>query len=1020
MTFQPALYKEQSKKETKSPIYRTFYHSDEGFEYKKFYSSIFGFTSPIIIDRGLRFTNMFIFRDENKRPYAQYRVPKEFTENPEFKSIGEFLNSYRVYLDVEKNEDFIIYKIYHQFDSLNPDAKDGPLVPKMFEQYIGKAKDLAVETDEITKFKKAEELYIAFLINELKWEKPEFLPVPVISRGNLAGVAYLLFDRDKLRTRTPSLKKAGLNANYRQLILQLTREYESILLESKFLEYGLKPEDPLMDYWEVVQDLIHSSDPIFKRKIKYDFLYDFGEWYPVIMSNKFLLDLGYDEYYMHLFAVLSKESKYVQDSKRDRIKMAIIAIIVDSFAHNVGAHCLVALKWWFEIRYKIASKKFPKTGDLHLVSHLDIKKLADDIVDNMEGTLEFHSFMDRLDHTVDPNNVSFLNVIRFMTAEIQQDILRFENEAKTKNSRFPLPVAHAIFHFFRYLRDKSAFWSGVARDTIFSGQIRSWPALLRDFLNNTLFLGTITHSEGINKIHVHIEILGKDGKIIEGGEYARINLEVMKREKAEAMEEKNTKPLPYKKDPQGYSEYGFLRMGKQFKQIQLELEKLDQVFLPNGVIGQQALYTMFENTLRNIKHYKPQLKAISKGGIKLFISIQETRFAKRLKKKEKPALTEDYCLFKVGTWLHHPQKLTNHLGAYMNGEQEPFLEKGAIIEAHTQQLARRVVDQKGQPILGGSSQDKVCASMLMNNTFFSIDEMNIQEIKRQYYPYVYSTSEKFNDPGERIKGFQPKSRFLHKCYNPNLIHTNSVIRKARYQEEVKKYIDEVEEEGGKGTIQKFFHLWKGKRYAVLKDNFDRETENLSRFGILAADNYQGLPFRTQGRLEDRKETAEYVLRNQGVIRIIEAKEEITHISDPDKQFIAAAETWLTDWLGENPTNHGLQITKPKGDGTYEPIGLVKMEKVEGQDRLHLSYENGYELDPDEARQYPMLPLQHGKLGNEEEEICRVRSHCAFFGQIFKDANINTLAEIDIDHKSLKGPAKLLETILSHMTFFDER
>ena len=97
-------------------------------------------------------------------------------------------------------------------------------------------------------------------------------------------------------------------------------------------------------------------------------------------------------------------------------------------------------------------------------------------------------------------------------------------------------------------------------------------------MNNTLFLGTITHSEGINKIFVHVEILDGKGEIVAGGEYTQINLEVMEREKAEAMELK--KEMPYKGDKMGYSEYGFLRMGRDFKKVQDVLERLDHVFLP--------------------------------------------------------------------------------------------------------------------------------------------------------------------------------------------------------------------------------------------------------------------------------------------------------------------------------------------------------------------------------------------------------------------------------------------------------
>ena len=204
------------------------------------FSSIFGFTSPIIKDRGLRFSNIFIFKDETGRPYAQYRIPDKFQKREDFKTIAEFLCKYKIYLDEEVNQGFTIYEIYHYFDKLNSDSKTGPLTPKPLDEYFGEGEkkdwrkaDFSNKQQTVENFIEAEEFYTAFLLSNVDWKTPEYLPFPVISRGNLVGVTYVLSDRDKLRNRTEDIKEAGLKAHYRLLLLQLTREYENISPGSK-------------------------------------------------------------------------------------------------------------------------------------------------------------------------------------------------------------------------------------------------------------------------------------------------------------------------------------------------------------------------------------------------------------------------------------------------------------------------------------------------------------------------------------------------------------------------------------------------------------------------------------------------------------------------------------------------------------------------------------------------------------------------------------------------------------------
>ena len=74
------------------------------------------------------------------------------------------------------------------------------------------------------------------------------------------------------------------------------------------------------------------------------------------------------------------------------------------------------------------------------------------------------------------------------------------------------------------------------------------------------------------------------------------------------------------------------------------------------------------------------------------------------------------------------------------------------------------------------------------------------------------------------------------------------------------------------------------------------------------------------------------MRNQGVLRIIQANEGIAQIANKKQQYIAAFEHWLDDWLGENELNRGIVMTKPDEENEgeqYEPIGLVRLKKKNG-------------------------------------------------------------------------------------------
>lgn len=1075
---------------------QTYFHpvKDSDFNYEKFYNSIFSFTDPIIQGENIHFTTIFIHKEHGgKGPYASYRIRDKLKREKAFEDEAKYLESYKIYLDDKpENEIFAIYNLYNQFKNKEIVLESSLFRKEPLDRYFGPwgeniptpEKNMSnLNIKDIDSFKKNEAIYVKHLLEDLKPQQAYFLPLPIFAFGNPVGIIYLLYNENDLRAREGG-ELIDFKRYYRLLILNATREYERIILEAKFNRFYLKPQDALESYWHIFKDLNKEyyikGERQNSKDIRYNFLYEFvhRKEVNILTENDFLLSLGYDDYYSHQAKVTIEEINHLRLWKREKIFTAIISIIVDSFAHNIGAHSLVALKWWFETRYKIAARKFPVSDSLSV--NFNPEQVLDQIRANMADTVEFHASMDDKEHINLPDQLSLLNIVRFMDKTIISQLWEYRDREEVI-TQFPIPVTQSIYYFFQYLRDKSAFWSGVARDTPFSGQSKSWPDILKDFLNNTLFLGTIAHTEGINKVHVHVEILNENGINIIGGKYAEINLEVIKQEREDQIGFGN---LEFAKEKIPYSPYAFLRMGENFDEIQKVLNKLKAVFFPNGIIGQHAFYTLLENTLRNIKHYKKDLAQISKSGVSLFISIQQVGFLQRMddnpeeyrKKyheqeeftfKEKYKFTDRKPLYKVSTWLHHKQKLYNEVGAKINEEpkQEPFHPKGSVIGAHTQQLRRRVVNEDGFPILGGSSQDKVCAAMLMNNRFRSIDDVRLDEVKRQYFPYVFASSEYYQslDEQARDKGFKAKDVFLHKSYNEKLTGKNPGIRLKNYKKYLESYIDEISSEEHKeqgGIIKKTFHVWLGEKCILIDENFNARHENTSRFQILAVKSYmkngKKLLFRNKGGMKKRKESAEYYIRNQGIIRVVEAEDNWDTLND-QKLFETAMLKWLGEWLGNGYEEVGVILCRettdpnPKQADTKDiprdhakPVWQANLRKKENS--WVLNCENSIDISATEVLKkigldtvnikkgrtpisalreiknpaFQDLLIEHAAgVETQNQYACRLRSHTSFFKDLFEACDFRNFMEKEF-LKEKDNPLKLLETLLTQITIFDSR
>lgn len=945
-------------------------------------------------------------------------------------------------------------------------------------------------------------------------------PVPIFAFGKLAGIVYFFFREDKSRVRQNPGPHTFKNS-FRSLVRYLTREFENMIMYAQMNTYGTEPENLRENYDKIFEAIDKSMNASSQAK-------------PNIFNNnnlnrKILFDLGYDTYYRQRKKFIETEAEELEKSRKTRIKNAIISIIVDSFAHNVGAHCLVALKWWFENRNRLLRKsiviaghkdELPFDGKLDGLIFGKSIRLPEEELKRLAKPSEFHVFFEGDEMAVsekstkksdqaltkqeeklvledDDNHVlklSLSDLFRYKHSEwdiyntyIQENILFASDIKEVPRAWLPIPVEGPLVKFFQYLRDKSALWSGVTRDIVFAGSSVSWMSILKGFITNTLFIGTITHSEKVNRVNVYIEILepqkpkekaSQTNTIKISGCFAIIDLSIIQ----STYDEDKNNNFTYKKSPKGqiqfkdigleYSDYAFLREGKDYGDIKEELNKMDKVFMPNGVIGEQAFYTLIENTLRNIKHYKDptELERIRKNGVDLYISIQDVGLLERSRESQ---WTVDYYrftssrkLFKVGVWLHHPTELSQG-------------NKKSIIRKYYDQLKTRIVSQNGAVKLGGSSQDKVCAAMLMNNSFDSVDEHHHSKAKRHYYPYVIPATEKWYDDRPRNAGDSVVESCVSKVYNINLIPQKNTEIPETYKIEKDKlydsYISQYETDNikNKGILKKYFHLWKSMECFTISNLKDQEpdfkdetlnydlvyNENLSRMRIIAIDNEAiGSP----------SEKIQRQLRSKGLLRIISSdrilkdyKQQIIEeyktkdLANHEKlswltnlQYAHAYNQWIGSWVDPKFNETNYIIFEERGVISPLPHATLKLIR-ETNDKTTTFFTKFQFTESDNSRKdfdsldpnndIPLV-LAHGGVFNDNIKTgniypIRVRNHGELIRYFFKSNSVsfdsgkkifpestqtkdeNREAFLPKDYESLP---KLIETITTNIHIFDNR
>ena len=371
----------------------------------------------------------------------------------------------------------------------------------------------------------------------------------------------------------------------------------------------------------------------------------------------------------NVFEILSIVSEF--DSKLQLVeqlrRIAIISILVDSFAHNIAAHSLAAMVWFLKQREQ-------KSDDI--IKRVKDKRYSGNIINELEGVSQH---------------------LKKITPQGKVIQLVSELKDSAENTDLKPTVDDILIHlrnvttmegsvsFAKYLCNKAAFWSGVTRDFECGGEIRSWYDVLKDFAKNSVYLGTIAHAEGIHKVRIKVGYGKEKDSDQKTEDFAVAKFDVIK-------QVSNT----------------FIELYNGKGDEETSWEDLDtnewKLFLPNGIVGLHALYTIFENTIRNIKHADPdELEKAKTEGIEFNIFIR----------------SDDNKHFNTTIWLGNKSKIM----------EEKTDEKGNVVKVGVDErisylLEKPIISDNGSPRMGGNSQDKICASMLYNNVFAKVDDQS--------------------------------------------------------------------------------------------------------------------------------------------------------------------------------------------------------------------------------------------------------------------------------------------------------
>jgi hypothetical protein len=660
--------------------------------------------------------------------------------------------------------------------------------------------------------------------------KDKYLTIPLIGFGDYDGAAHIIFESKGESVVNQTIIK--------QTILRFSTEYEELFLgwsggigEKEFSINKFFNEEIL-------------NDNFYNEKNKNPILKELG--YPARYRK-------YSDYYNER---LERYKIIPQKLYLQYLRQAITSILIDSYAHNISAHSLTALAWWFQ-----------KRANMHS-AQVKLSVLA-------EWWAEVDKLLAEGDEGLGSEAVKDIDKLLRQIRDKMDDpgLATRDKEEGSEVVHFPGHLSRELHPLFRFLMEKGAYWSGITRDQNIGGKVSSlFSVLWYNFINNPLYLGTIAKTEDIQCIRLEVTVyeeeefdpaapVKRQKKIIDQGTFAIVDL----RKARTKFDEKEEDWLRTRSI--------FVEPGKDFGRMKHHLEKA-RIYFPGGVVGKHAFFTMLENEIRNVKHYYGEaLKEMQYNGLKLNISIQSCWLPGRK--------GDESQLYRIGIGIGTPITLAP--------KGQPY-----ILKAKWKSLNSELTETLTHvPKLGGTYQDKICAAMFFNGSFSSVQN-----------GYPDESRSLFRDT-ERDKAFFPWAVPVCRPIN-EADQTHHIVYEASVQN--KEYVDDTEtsEFPETGYLEKHFYAWKGANIFSIKydkteqGNKDDAWENYSRFKIVTIPSVNA-------------DAAMLQLRKEGVVRVIEDWQPGEQKDDKD-DFLKAYRIWLRKWIGvseyaillqDNGINHAL-------------------------------------------------------------------------------------------------------------------
>lgn len=896
-------------------------------------SSGFIFQNPftIFVNALPRERTTFIDRYSNVQLiYAGIRRQRDLLNDLTFRTPNPKLDAYWDFLDhtaLDSDTAVVSSQLYQAFSNGSYKFSDIPRVGMgRLKSYFAPILDPNYPGAPATPRQRAE---YQILKEFFDIEKDLYMSIPLVLFGEFDGVMHFVYShRDDMSARQRSL--GGLIRS------------ASAMIETQVLEWDLVGRNP-----EKSKAILMPLEEIF---------------YENVNRNPILRELGFREYYRKYLGFYQKRIRFNDDvihSKvyRPYLKAAITAIMIDSFAHNVSAHSLVALNWWFKQRAEnIRSFQKVHRGEVE-----EVRELVD-------AYLPEGYDRDRIYGLLKP----WITGLFVRDADPDYDLVNFSG-----------PLAREIQPLLKFLMQKGAFWSGISRDNNFGGEsATAFDVLWNDFINNPLYLGTIAKSEDIHRLRFRVIVYEPDApepadasrpecrpkKPLVDGIFVEVDLKNKRPDIVDYPNGKRGYPLTddhclcMEAFPELEEMSDFVAPGIDFEAIKDALESC-QLFFPGEVVGRHAFFTLIENKIRNVKHFKGDaLRQMQQGGLELCISFQE-RSVRRSHK-------EDRALYSVGIWL--------------NGLVKFRVKDGTLLPAaRYENLSKGIMDEDSfAPRLGGSSQDKLCASMLFNNFFLNVQNGDKNELRDRtedterdeaFYPWIIPAASPADDMHADVE-----------------FHTKTEGELARVDED----FDITE-----GYMKKYFHIWKAADIHWVRSLEDTDFiwDNLARFrfvGLFAQNDH------LQQLLFER-------IRSKGVLRVISRDLEPNLAGDA--AIYRAYQCWLREWMGEQANTTRLFVDNAVvGKFVYDPGAKEVM-------RYLPVWELAKEAPEETTGTVQDLHIAHGG-DSDNHKLLRYRSH----GIYVKYFTSELVPNQPLTVKANARMAEFFEVLATRICIFDSR